>query len=152
MTRAGPVQAETGAQLRIKRRPAHVWFIGSFFISAGLWSLLVYYQISQGMHPLPESRLAYFANYSPSDYWPLMLVSTLTVIAGVLLLLLRKEAVYAFAFRFALAVGVAVWHALTKGSMDTSEPEYLIVGLALWSASAAVCFYAWYLVRKGVLK
>jgi hypothetical protein len=143
---------EAVARPRNKRRPALVWFIASFCISSGLWGLLMYYQIASGMHPLPASKLAYFENYSGFDYLPLMAVHALNVVAGVLLLLLRKEAVYVFCGKFVFAVGVAVWNALEKSSMDTSEPQYIIIGLLLWSASAAVCFYAWYLMRKGVLR
>lgn len=145
------MRAESAARRLSKRRPALVWLISSFCISSGLWSLLIYYQVAQGLHPLPESKLAYFANYSGSDYWPLMTISALTVLAGGLLLLLRKEAVPAFAVKFAGGVGVAVWNAQEKGAMDTSEPQYLLVGLLLWSASAAMIFYAWHLKRKGVL-
>ena len=146
------MNTQAGIRPRMKRRPALVWLIASYCISAGLWSLLIYYQVASGLHPLPASKLAYFENYSGADYWPLAAVSLLNVIAGVLLLMRRKESVHVFAFKFALAVGVAVWNALEKGSMDTSEPQYIIIGLLLWGASAAVCFYAWYLMRKGVLK
>lgn len=146
------MSAEARSRLRIRRRPALVWLISSYCIATGLWSLLLYFQVSSGLHPLPQSKLDYFENYSGSDYWPLMTISVLTVIAGMLLLLLRKESVYVFAFKFALAVGVAVWNALEKGSMDTSRFEYIIIGLLLWGSSAAVCFYAWYLMRKGVLR
>jgi hypothetical protein len=147
-----PIQLHPSTRPRIKRRPALVWFIGSFCISSGLYAILYYYQIAHGMHPLPESKLAYFANYSAADYWPLVAVNTLTVLAGALLIMLRKAALYAFALKFVLAVGVAVWDALTLGAPDTSEPEYIVVGLLLWGGSAAVVFYAWYLMRKGVLK
>jgi len=134
------MNAEFGDKPPVKRRPAWVWLISSFYISAGLWSLLIYFQVSSGLHPLPESKLAYFGNYSASDYWPLMSVSGLNVIAGALFLFLRKESVYVFGFKFVFAVGVAVWNALEKDAMDTSRFEYIIVGLLLWSASAAVCF------------
>ncbi len=146
------MQLEPRARLRLKRRPALVWFIGSFSISSGLYAILFYYQISHGMHPLPESKLAYFANYSEADYWPLMAVSALTVLAGALLILLRKASLYAYALKFVLGVGVAVWNALAKGSLDTSEPEYIFIGLLLWGFSAAMVFYAWHLARKGVLR
>lgn len=146
------MNTQAGARLRIRRRPALVWLVSSFCISAGLWAMLVLYLISIGEHPLPESKLAYFANYSSADFWPLMFVQFLNVVAGVLLLLLRREAVYMFAIKFAAAVGVAVWNALEKGSMDTSEIGNIIIGLLLWGASAAVVFYAWYLKQKGVLK
>ncbi len=137
---------------RRKRRPALVWLISSYCISSGLWALLIYFQVAQGLHPLPESKLAYFANYSGSDYWPLMAVSALNVVAGVLFLLLRRESVFVFFGKFIYAAGVAVWNALGKGAPDTSDPKYILAGLLLWGASAAVCFYAWHLMRKGVLK
>ncbi len=146
------MQIETRARVRVRRRPALVWFLGSFCISSGLYAILFYYQISNGMHPLPESKLLSFENYAGSDYWPMMLVSALTVLAGMLLLLLRKESVFVFTLKFILGAGVAVWNALTKGALDTSEFGYIVAGLLLWSASAAMVFYAWYLVRKGVLK
>lgn len=136
------------------KRPALVWLISSFYISAGFWSILIYSQMSfSGVTTLlPESSRAYFGNYSGFDYWPLMFVSALGIIAGVLFLLLRRESVHAFAFRFVIAVGVAVWNALEKGSIDTSRPGYILAGLLLWGASAAVCFYAWRLMRNGVLR
>ncbi len=137
---------------RHTRRPALVWLISGYCLSSGLWSLLIYYQIAQGMHPLPESKLAYFANYSGADYWPLMAVGALNVVAGVLFVLLRRESVFVFFGKFFFAAGVAVWNALEKGAPDTSEPKYILAGLLLWGASAAVCFYAWHLLRKGVLR
>ncbi len=152
MADTNPLPLEPRARVRIKRRPALVWLIGSFSISSGLYAMLFYYQIANGMHPLPESKLAYFANYSGADFWPLAAVSALSVLAGALLILLRKQAVHAFALKFAAGVGVAVWNALEKGSMDTSEPQYILAGLLLWGLSAAMVFYAWHLMRKGVLK
>ncbi len=137
---------------KIPRRPRWVWLISSFYVSSGLWSLLIYYQIATGEKPLPASSLAHFANYSGPDFLPLMSLAVLGVIAGVLFVLLRKASVYVFALRFACAVILAVWQAMTKGSMDTSRPENIMAGLVLWGASAAVCFYAWHLMRKGVLK
>lgn len=134
------------------KRPALVWLISSFYISAGLWALLAYYQMSSGLAPLPPSILAHFADYSEFDYQLLMSVAALNVIAGVLFLLLRRESVYVFAFKFVAGVLLTVWDALTKGGMDASSAEYMIVALMLWSASAAVCFYAWHLMRKGVLR
>lgn len=134
------------------RRPRWVWLISSFYVSSGLWSLLIYYQIAAGMKPLPPSGLAHFANYSGLDFLPLMSVSALSVIAGVLFLLLQKASVYVFLFKFAFADLLTIWLALTKGAMDTSRPEYIIAGLVLWASSAGVCYYAWHLMRKGVLK
>ena len=138
---------------RIARRPPLVWLIASYYLSAGAWSLAIYYQLASGtLTLLPPSRLAYFESYQGGDYALLMAASLLGMAAAVLLLLLRKESVYLFALKFAYSAGLAVWYALSKGALDTSRPEYLLAGLLLWSAAAAVCFYAWSLMQKGVLK
>lgn len=140
------------SERRSLKRPALVWLLSSFYISAGLWSLLVYFQMLSGASPLPPSVLAHFENYSRSDYWLLMSVAALNVIAGALFLLLRREAVYVFGFKFLVAVPLSVWDALTRDAMDRSEPGNIVVALLLWSASAAVFFYAWKLRKKGVLR
>lgn len=134
------------------RRPRWVWLIASFYISAGLWSLLFYVLIASGEKPLPPSTLAHFANYSTLDFLPLMSGSVLSVIAGVLFVMLRRASVYFFAFKFAFADVLTIWLALTKGAMDASRPENIALGLLLWGSSAGVCFYAWYLMRRGVLR
>lgn len=136
-----------------RRRPSWVWLIGSYYISYGVWSLVIYWQLYTGtLTLLPPSSRLYFDNYTGADYWPLMALSVLAIVAAVLLLLLRRASVYLFTLRFVCAVGLAVWHAYTKGALDTSRPGYVLAALVLWSASAAVCFYAWHLMRKGVLK
>jgi len=138
---------------RTARRPRLVWLIGSYYVSAGLWSLAIYSQLATGsLSLLPQSRLIYFENYQGLDYSLLMLASLLGITAGVLLMLLRRASVYVFALKFVFAVALAVWQGLTIGGLDTSRPEYLLAGLLLWSASATVCFYAWHLMQKGVLK
>ncbi len=53
MAETSPIQLEPRARRRLKRRPARVWFLGSFCISSGLYAILYYYQIYHGMHPLP---------------------------------------------------------------------------------------------------
>lgn len=136
-----------------RRRPSWVWLIASYYISAGLWSLAIYWQLYTGaLTLLPPSSRLYFDNYTGADYVPLLALSVLGIAAGALFVMLRRASAYLFAARFVLAVGVAVWNALSKGALDTSRPGYVLAALALWSVSAAVCFYAWHLVRKGVLR
>lgn len=147
------VAARPARRQKDRRRPSWVWLIASYYISAGLWSLAIYWQLYTGkLTLLPPSNLPYFANLAGADYWPLMALSGLGVCAAVLLLLLRRVSLYLFALHFALGVGFAVWNALARGALDTSRPGMILAGLALWSASAAVCFYVWHLAQKGVLK
>ncbi len=136
-----------------RRRPSWVWLIASYYISAGLWSLAVYWQLYTGeLTLLPPSSRVYFDNYTGADYWPLAAASALGILAAVLLLMLRRASAYLFAARFVFAVAWALWNAYARGAPDTSRPGFVLAALALWSASAAVCFYAWHLMRKGVLK
>lgn len=136
-----------------RRRPSWVWLIASYYISAGLWSVAIYWQLYTGqLTLLPPSSRIHFEGYTGADYAPLLLVSVLGIAAGVLLVLLRRASVYLFGARFVLAAVLALWNAHAHGALDTSRPGYLLAALVLWSASAAVCFYAWHLLRKGVLK
>lgn len=138
---------------RDRRRPSWVWLIGSYYISAGLWSLVIYWQLyTHRLSLLPPSTLIYFDNYSGADYAVLMGLSALGIAAAIALLLLRRASVYLFALKFTLAVGLAVYGAFNGGGLDTSRPGFIVGGLLLWSVAAAVCFYAWHLLRKGVLK
>lgn len=138
---------------RDRRRPSWVWLIASYYISAGLWSLAIYWQLYTGaLMLLPPSSRLYFDNYTGADFGLLMAIAALGIAAGVLLVMLRRASFYLFALRFACAVGLAVWNAYTRGAPDTSRPGYILAALVLWSASAAVCFYAWRLLRMGVLK
>ncbi len=138
---------------RDRRRPSWVWLISSYYLSAGLWSIAIYWQLSHGaLTLLPPSSLAYFENYTAVDYGLLMIVHALGIAAAVLLLLLRRAAVYVFAARFVFGVGLTVRTALVHGYLDTSRPGLMLASLLLWSAAAAVCFYAWHLLRKGVLR
>lgn len=143
--------AERPGKGRVKR-PRWVWLISSFYISAGLWAILIYSQMSAGLKPLPPSVLAHFEGYSGSDYLLLISLHALSVIAGALFLALRKESVYVFIFKFGIGVPLTVCYALEKGALDASRPENVIVALIGWSAAALVCFYAWRLMKEGVLK
>ncbi len=136
-----------------RRRPSWVWLIASYYLSAGVWSLAIYWQLYSGaLTLLPPSSASYFEGYARADYLLLMAASALGMLAAVLFLLLRRAAVYVFAFRFVLALGLAVRNALVHGSMDTSRPGYVLAALLLWGAAAGVCYYAWHLMRRGVLK
>jgi hypothetical protein len=136
-----------------KRRPSWVWLISSYYISAGLWSLAIYWQLYNGaLTLLPPSSRIYFDAYTGADYGLLAAISVLGIGAAALFVMLRRASVYLFMARFVLAVGVASWNALNKGALDSSRPGYILAALVLWSVSAAVCFYAWRLMRKGVLK
>ncbi len=72
------------------KRPRWVWLIASFYISAGLWALLIYADMLSGGKPLPPSVLSHFENYSALDYGLVISVSILNLIAGALFLMLRK--------------------------------------------------------------
>jgi hypothetical protein len=136
-----------------RRRPSWVWLIAAYYLSAGAWSLAIYWQLySGGLTLLPPSSLAYFENYTGVDYLLMMAVSALGILAAVLLLLLRRAAVYVFAFHFVYALGLALRNAFVHGVMDASRPGLVLAALLLWGAAAAVCFYAWHLLRKGLLK
>lgn len=141
------------AARRAARRPPWVWLIASYYVSAGLWSLAIYYQLLNGqLTLLPPSRRMYFEGYGSMDYLLLMSFSLLGVIAGLLFVQLRKESVYLFALKFAGAAGVTIWYGLTRGALDASSPGNLLAALVLWSVSAVVCYYAWLLQQRGVLK
>lgn len=141
------------SERRAGRRPAWVWLIASYYISAGLWSLAVYYQLLTGnVTLLPPSRMMFFEGYGSADYGLFMSFSVLSVLAGVLFVQLRKESAYLFVLKFASAAGLTVWYGLTRGALDASRPENMLAALGLWSVSAGVCWYAWRLMRQGVLK
>jgi hypothetical protein len=145
--------AHPARRQRDRRRPSWVWLIGSYYISAGLWSLAIYWQLyTHRLSLLPPSTRIYFDNYTGADYGVLMGLSALGICAAIALLMLRRASVYLFAARFMFSALLAIYGAFHGGALDTSRPGYVLAGLVLWSVSAGVCFYAWHLLRKGVLK
>lgn len=103
-----------------------------------------------GTLPAIFSQRAYLDNLSAFDLGITVLIGLLNLSGAVALFVLNRVAFKLFVIAFSASVLVALWHAATKGWLQALGGHGFLGTMIGYGISAAVCFYAWKLTKRGV--
>jgi hypothetical protein len=134
-----------------RKRTGWIWAICIAYLVSTVWSLLSLYLIFTGKMQMTPSQRMYFSSFSQSDLVLSILIGLVNLCAIVALFRLRRIAFYLLATTFAASIVTFLAHGATTGWFQTVGGSSLagaIIGLCI---SAAVCMYAWMLMRRGAL-
>jgi hypothetical protein len=120
-------------------RPGWVWIIAIWFIFGTTVSLLAL-------------NFGYFRNLTAFDYGITLLIGGLNLLGTVLLLLLRKAALYLFCGSLIANILLPISHAVTNGWVATNGIGGEVRAMVGFVILCVVCLYLWRLSAKGVLK
>jgi hypothetical protein len=135
-------------------RPRWVWVICIFFlISAGLSVCGAYDAfLFSGIIPLREAVWQYWGRFWASQSSVGVLVVALLNLAGaVFLLLLRRQAFYLFLSAFVLNIVLTAYQIITKHFLAAIGGPGIIGVFFGWAIGTTILFYAYRLMKRGVL-
>lgn len=133
------------------KRPALVWVITVYYAFSLCFTMLSFALVRSGVLPTPPEAKEYFENLSAPDYVQSFGPGVITLIAVVLLFMLRKRAILFFSVSLVLSVLVALVQALTSNYLLAAGVPGLFGMLIGWGIQAGVLIYAVSLRRKGIL-
>jgi len=133
-------------------RPVWVWVITIFYtFSIGL-TLLSFAMVLSGAGPSAQARQAYLATLGPLEYLAPIGLWLLTILATVLLFLLRKAAAPLFAAILFLNICVPLLHAVTTSWTEAFGGRGFAFSMIGQGILGAVALYSRHLSHVGVLK
>jgi hypothetical protein len=134
------------------QRPVWVWIIAIYYTLSAGFTLLSYIVIASGVLLLTPEHQVYPSGLGPFDYIASVGVGILTLIAAVLLVLLKKTAVLLFGASLCLKVGLMLVILVKSNWVQTLGGSGLIGAFAGWALLGAVTFYSRRLRQLGVLR
>jgi hypothetical protein len=116
------------------------------------WTVWTLYVVLFGVVPLSPEVRTYFNSLTAVDYALCFGGATLSFIAAVALLMLRKTAAPLFVATLALTIVSLTWEVAVKGRTDAIDGAGLVVTTLLFGLEVWASLYAWHLAHRGVLR
>lgn len=134
-----------------RRRTGWIWIISIFYLLSTGWTLLSFYLIFSGAIQITAAQEAYFRSLSSVDHIVTLVIGLTNFAGAISLFLLRRIAFYLFTTALAVSILLSIWHTFAKGWIQALSVSGLVGGIIGFGISAAVCFYAWKLTKRGIL-
>ena len=138
-----------------RRRPAFIWVIAVIVLCATAFTLFSIAMIPSMLEDSPDLTDAQrqFLQSQGLVNYALAIATILGNITGcVLLILLRRAALYAFLVAAALALINTTYNIIANDWFAAVGTAGLIRPLLGWAVNIAILVYVWSLFRKGVLR
>ena len=135
----------------VRRRTRWIWAISIFYLVSAGWTLLSFVLIYSGTISVNPAQRAYLDSLSGFDFGITVLIGLFNLSGAVALFILNRVAFKLFVTAFVASVAVALWHATTKEWLEALGGPGFIGTMIGYGISAAVCFYAWKLIKRGIL-
>ena len=140
-------------------RPMWVWIISLYYFvftpigAIGIVAMpfLRSFILSSSAH-LPAGQRAYFESLNNSDYALMGVILLINLVAAILLFLLRRGALYAFAVSFAASILLTIYNIACKNWLAGAGSSGIVGSVFGWGISIAIICYVWQISRKGVLR
>jgi hypothetical protein len=134
-----------------KRRTGWIWVISIFYVISPLWGLFSIYLVLSRAYQITPAQAEYFRSFSSVDIIATLVIAFANIAGGITLFLLRRIAFYFFTGALALSILLSIWHAVAKGWVQALGTSGLAGAIIGYGISAAVCFYAWKLIKRDIL-
>jgi hypothetical protein len=126
--------------IRTAKRPVLVWFISAFYIVVGIGSL-------------GFCELAFMAAGLPPGYvLSIAATALLTIVGGVALLFVRRQAFHLFTLALISSLVMYVWPLVHPSEFPAMTPGRMVSTVAGLGLMVAVLIYLQSLGRRGILK
>jgi hypothetical protein len=140
-------------------RPMWVWIISLYYFvftplgAIGIVAMpfLRSFILSSSVH-MPEGQRAYFESLNNSDYALMGVILLINLVAAILLFLLRRAALYAFAVSLAASILLTIYNIACKNWLTGAGSSGIVGAVFGWGVSIAIICYVWQISRKGVLR
>lgn len=139
-------------------RPVLVWIICLFYFACSPLALLciaimpMLRSFVLTSATVPEGQRAYFESLNAFDYLLMATGSIITLVAAILLFLLRRSAFWAFLASFVFGVLATLYNMAFKHWLDALSATSLVSTLFGWAVILAILGYVWKLYLKGTLR
>ncbi|HEX4139360.1 MAG TPA: DUF4339 domain-containing protein [Candidatus Methylacidiphilales bacterium] len=139
-------------------RPIGVWIISLFFFICTPFSLLAlagFALMQSGALPMPHQQAAVFQQLGPL-YYIVSLVNTGIVLTwAVLFFMLKRASIWFFVASLGLAFLYLLYDLAKYGTISPGSDHPAITGIIVgisWALNAALLYYNWRLILKGVMR
>jgi hypothetical protein len=139
-------------------RPVGVWIISLLFFACTPFSLLGLVGVAlmqRGVITVPPQEAAVFQQLGPL-YYIIYLINTGLVLTWVVLFfMLRRASLWFFIASLSLGLLFMLYNLVTQGTVSPGSTHtaltVVILGVS-WALNAALLYYNWHLIRKGVMR
>jgi hypothetical protein len=139
-------------------RPIGVWIISLFFFTCMPCSLLGLVGVAMmqaGAIPMPPQQAAVFQQLGPLYYIITLLNTGLVLTWAVLFFMLKRASLWFFIASLSVGFVYMIYNLAAQGTIAPGSPHPALVGVIVaitWVLNAALLYYNWHLIRKGVMR
>lgn len=134
-----------------RKPPALVWVISIFTILSVLFGMLSIYLVASGTFRLPEQTASHLTELSAFDYGLAVVLAAAQLYAAIAFIRLKKIAFYLFAATFVINLASSAWQGIDAAIPAEAGSAPLVGMFVGWAISLAICIYAGWLAKRGVL-
>jgi hypothetical protein len=139
-------------------RPIGVWIISLLFFTCmpcSLLGLVGVAMMQSGAVPVQAEQAQALQQLGPAYYIITLLNTGLVMIWAVLFFMLKRASIWFFIASLSVGFLYMLYSLIAHGTIAPGTPHplvtYLIVGI-IWLLDAALLYYNWHLIRKGVMR
>jgi hypothetical protein len=138
-----------------QKRPVLVWVICIFYLIGVFWGLLslglTRFLLSSAF-PIPEAKRHYFESLNYIDYGAMIIRVIVILVGAILLIRLKRSALYFFVGAFVVNILLLVYNIVAKNWFATVGIPGIIGILFEYGIIIAIILYIRHLSKKGVLR
>jgi GYF domain 2 len=139
-------------------RPIGVWIISLLFFTCmpcSLLGLVGVAMMQSGAIPVQHEQAEALQQLGPLYYIVTLLNTGLVLIWAVLFFLLKRASIWFLIASLGLGLVYMLYTLAAHGTIAPGNPHPLVTGVVvgiMWMLNAALLYYNWHLIRKGVMR
>ena len=134
------------------KRPVLVWVISIYCFMGAIGALLSLALTYSGAIPANEVQKQYFASQTWLDHGWIITNNALSLVAAIMLLLLRRYAFYLFSWSFVFSLLFMIYQAVARNWLAAFGGLGIVTALITCVIAIAIILYSRGLIKKGVLR
>jgi hypothetical protein len=139
-------------------RPIGVWIISILSFACAPFALLGVVMIAlmqSGAIPVRPEQAEVFRQLGPVYYIVMLLNTALALTWTVLFFMLKRVAIWFYVASLGVGILYMIYNLAVHGTISPGSRSVVLTGIIMgvgWTINAALLYYNWHLIRKGVMR